>query len=70
MNIFGRIAVCGLICGYIATELPPGPNNFRAILTQRLRMLSLIVFDCNDRLPETIEQLGNWHASGQLKIRE
>ena len=70
MNVFGRIAVCGLISGYTATELPPGPKNFRAVLTQRLRIRGLIVFDWNDRIPEAIEQLGNWHAEGKLKIRE
>ena len=70
MNTFGRIAICGLISGYTATELPPGPKNFRTILTQRLRMRGLIVFDWNDRIPEAIQQLGDWHASGQLKIRE
>lgn len=70
MNTFGRIAICGLISGYTATELPPGPKNFRAILTQRLRMRGLIVFDWNDRIPEAIQQLGDWHDAGQLKIRE
>ncbi|MEM1198571.1 MAG: NADP-dependent oxidoreductase [Pseudomonadota bacterium] len=29
MNLFGRVAVCGLISGYNATEAPPGPKNFR-----------------------------------------
>ena len=70
MNVFGRIAICGLISGYTATELPPGPKNFRAILTQRLRMRGLIVFDWADRIPEAISQLGDWHAQGKLKIRE
>ncbi|MGI9408742.1 MAG: NADP-dependent oxidoreductase [Hyphomicrobiaceae bacterium] len=70
MNVFGRIAICGLISGYTATELPPGPKNFRAILTQRLRMRGLIVFDWADRIPEAIAQLGDWHAQGKLKIRE
>ena len=70
MNVFGRIAVCGLISGYTATELPPGPKNFRAVLTQRLRIRGLIVFDWSDRIPEAIQQLGNWHAEGKLKIRE
>jgi len=70
MNVFGRIALCGLISGYTATELPPGPRNFRAVLTQRLRIRGLIVFDWKDRFPEAIAQLGDWHASGQLKIRE
>jgi NADPH-dependent curcumin reductase CurA len=70
MNVHGRIALCGLISGYTATELPPGPKNIRAVLTQRLRMQGLIVFDWADRIPEAIKQLGAWHAGGQLKIRE
>jgi NADPH-dependent curcumin reductase CurA len=70
MNVFGRIAICGLISAYTASELPPGPRNFRAILTQRLRMRGLIVFDWRDRIPEAIAQLGQWHAEGKLKIRE
>jgi NADPH-dependent curcumin reductase CurA len=70
MNVFGRIPVCGLISGYNATSMPPGPKNLRAVLTQRLRMQGLIVFDWADRVPEAIQQLGAWHTSGQLKIRE
>jgi NADPH-dependent curcumin reductase CurA len=70
MNVHGRIALCGLISGYTATEAPPGPKNIRAVLTQRLRLQGLIVFDWAKRIPEAIEQLGNWHAEGRLKIRE
>lgn len=70
MNVHGRIALCGLISGYTAAEAPPGPKNIRAVLTQRLRLQGLIVFDWADRIPEAIEQLGNWHADGRLKIRE
>ena len=70
MNVHGRIALCGLISGYTATEVPPGPKNIRAVLTQRLRLQGLIVFDWADRISEAIEQLGTWHAGGQLKIRE
>ena len=70
MNVFGRIALCGLISGYNATEVPPGPKNIRAVLTQRLKMQGLIVFDWADRVPEAIAQLGQWHKEGRLKIRE
>jgi len=70
MNVFGRIALCGLISGYNATEVPPGPKNIRAVLTQRLKMQGLIVFDWADRVPEAIAQLGQWHKEGKLKIRE
>jgi NADPH-dependent curcumin reductase len=70
MNLFGRIAVCGLISAYNATELPPGPKNIIAVLTRRLRMQGLIVFDWAARTPEAISQLGQWHKEGRLKIRE
>jgi NADPH-dependent curcumin reductase len=70
MNLHGRIAVCGLISAYNATQVPQGPKNLRAVLTQRLRMQGLIVFDWANRVPEAIAQLGQWHKEGRLKIRE
>ena len=70
MNTFGRIAVCGLISGYTATALPPGPKNLRSLLTQRLRMQGLIVFDWEKRFPEAIAALGGWHKEGRLIMRE
>jgi NADPH-dependent curcumin reductase len=70
MNLFGRIPVCGLISGYNAQAPQPGPVNFRAILTKRLRVQGLIVFDWADRVPEAIRELGAWHKAGRLKIRE
>jgi NADPH-dependent curcumin reductase CurA len=70
MNLRGRIPVCGLISSYNATELPPGPKNLRAVLTQRLRMQGLIVFDWASRIPEAMAQLAAWHKEGKLEIRE
>ena len=70
MNVHGRIAVCGLISAYTATTAPAGPKNLRAILTQRLKMQGLIVFDWADRFGEAIKDLGDWHAAGALKMRE
>ncbi len=70
MNAFGRIPVCGLISAYNATSMPPGPKNLRAVLTQRLTLRGIIVFDWADRIPEAIRDLGQWHKEGKLKIRE
>jgi NADPH-dependent curcumin reductase CurA len=70
MNLFGRIAVCGLISMYNATEPTPGPNNFRAVLVNRLRIQGLIVLDWAARYPEAIAALGAWCAEGKLKLRE
>jgi NADPH-dependent curcumin reductase len=70
MNVSGRIAVCGLISAYTATSVPDGPKNLRFILTQRLKMQGLIVFDWEKRIPDAIAALGAWHKEGRLKIRE
>jgi NADPH-dependent curcumin reductase len=70
MNLYGRVAVCGLISSYNATSLPEGPKNLRALLTQRLRMQGLIMFDWVARIPEALDQLGRWHQEGRLKLRE
>lgn len=70
MNTFGRIALCGLISAYSATSPPPGPTQLRCVLTQRLRMQGLIVFDWADRIPEAIRELSQWHAGGDLILRE
>jgi NADPH-dependent curcumin reductase len=70
MNLFGRIPVCGLISAYNATAMPDGPKNLRCILTQRLKMQGLIVFDWEKQFPEAISTLGRWHQEGRLKIRE
>ncbi len=70
MNLFGRIAVCGLISAYNSTEPVPGPYNFRSVLVNRLRVRGFIVFDFADRIPEAVRHLGEWAAAGKLKMRE
>ena len=70
MNTFGRIPLCGLISAYNATTPPLGPRNLRCVLTQRLKIQGLIVFDWADRIDEAIHDLGQWYSEGKLKIRE
>jgi NADPH-dependent curcumin reductase CurA len=70
MNVFGRIAVCGLISGYNAATAPRAPSGFRAVLTQRLKVQGLVVTDWSRRVPEAIAALGEWHAEGRLHLRE
>ena len=70
MNTFGRVALCGLISAYNATAVPAGPKNLFAVLTQRLTVRGLIVFDWANRVPEAIRELGAWHKSGKLQMRE
>jgi NADPH-dependent curcumin reductase CurA len=70
MNQFGRVALCGLISAYNATELPPGPKNVRSILVNRLRVQGFIVFDFLDKYPAALAALGGWYKEGKLRFRD
>ena len=70
MNTFGRIAICGLISAYNATEAQPGPRNLRSVLVNRLTMRGFIVFDFQPRYPEAVADLVRWHGEGKIKFRE
>lgn len=69
MNTFGRIAVCGLISQYNATEPVPGPYNFAAVISKRLKIQGFVVTDYWGRAKEMIQDFGPWYASGKLKYR-
>jgi len=70
MNRFGRVAVCGLISAYNASEPQPGLKNLRFLLVMRLRMQGFIVFDFAKRRQEAVSQLSEWYKAGRLKFRE
>jgi NADPH-dependent curcumin reductase CurA len=68
-NPKARIALCGLIAGYNATE-PMGLHNVRMLLINRIRLQGFIVSDDLSRWPEIIRELAGRVASGKLKYRE
>jgi NADPH-dependent curcumin reductase CurA len=69
MNLFSRIVVCGMISQYNVTE-PYGVRNLRFVLTNRIRMQGMIVFDWKDRYGEALGALAGHLAQGRLKYRE
>jgi len=73
-NTFARIPVCGLIAHSNATELPTGPNRvpgvMRAVLTKRLRIQGMIVWDFADQEAEFLEHMSRWIREGRVKYRE
>jgi len=68
-NPFSRIAVCGLISQYNATE-PYGVKTFQAILMNRIKVQGFIVSDRLNLWPPAMVDLAGWVASGKLKYRE
>ena len=69
MNLFSRIVVCGMISQYNVTE-PYGVQNLRFVLTNRIRMQGMIVFDWKDRYGEALGALAGHLSQGKLKYRE
>ena len=69
MNPFSRIAVCGLISQYNATE-PYGVRTFQSILTNRIKVQGFIVSDRMELWPRALGDLAGWVAAGKIKYRE
>lgn len=65
----GRVAICGAISQYNATDGTVGPANYLALLIQRARMEGFIVFDYADRYAEAAQTIGGWLASGKIQYR-
>jgi len=69
MNPFSRIAVCGLISQYNATEAY-GVKTFQSILTNRIKVQGFIVSDRMELWAKALPELIGWVASGKVKYRE
>lgn len=70
MNEFGRIAVCGMISQYNATEPQPGPSNIGMLIVKKLKMQGFIVFDHWQHYGDFAAQMGQWISEGKIKWDE
>ena len=68
MNLFGRVACCGVVSQYNATAPMPGPQGVPGFLvTKRIRMEGFVVMDFYQRRPQAEAALAHWVESGALK---
>ncbi|MCP3138586.1 NADP-dependent oxidoreductase [Pyxidicoccus xibeiensis] len=75
LNIGARVTVCGLIAHYNEETLPPGPNRLpqlmTAVLQKRIRMQGVVILDhYADRFDAFRRDMGEWVATGRVKLRE
>ncbi|GAA4692553.1 NADP-dependent oxidoreductase [Nocardioides nanhaiensis] len=70
MADFGRIAACGAISDYNATQAPAGPRFLTNVVTRRLTLRGFIVSEHGDLAGEFYRQAGAWVAEGKLQARE
>jgi NADPH-dependent curcumin reductase CurA len=70
LNLHGRIAVCGMISQYNATEPNPAPRNLIQLVSKRLTMRGLLVRDHAARRDDFLREVGGWIRSGELRYTE
>ena len=70
LNTFGRVAVCGMISQYNATEATPAPRNLALVITKRLSIRGFIVSDNNALQPAFLDEVGPWVRDGSLITEE
>ena len=68
MNIGGRISLCGLISGYNAETVVPGPA-WGNLLIKRIKLQGFIVFDYFKRAMEAFQDIGKWIHEGKLQYK-
>ena len=69
LNAFSRIALCGMISDYNATD-PYGAKNLRSLLVNRVKLQGFIVSDRMDLYGRALPQLARLVAQGKLRYRE
>jgi NADPH2:quinone reductase len=70
LTLDARVAVCGQISMYNATELPTGPRKLRHLISTRATVEGFLVSDFAPRFSEATEQLAEWVQSGDVQYRE
>ena len=67
---YGRVALCGSISGYNATEPPAAPRNLGMAVGKRLTLRGFIVSDHADRRDAFLTEMGDWIRTGQVQVNE
>lgn len=70
MRNFGRIAACGAVSSYNATEPTAGPRNLGYVVGKRLTMRGFIVSDHAHLRTEFVDRVSAWISGGELQAPE
>ncbi|VVJ23990.1 Putative oxidoreductase YncB [Amycolatopsis camponoti] len=70
ITVHGRIAVCGMISQYNATEPTPAPRNLAQIIAKRLTIRGLLVIDHWHLQEQFVSEIAPLVKSGEIKYSE
>lgn len=66
MNDGGRVAMCGAISAYNATERAPGPDNLANVITRGLRIQGFTIGGYLHLAPEFNRRMTEWFTAGSI----
>ena len=67
---YGRVAVCGAISQYNATEPTPAPRNLALLIGKRLNLRGFLVGEYADKSAEFAAHMAGWLADGSVQRDE
>lgn len=70
LNVDARVAVCGQIALYNATETPTGPRKLGTLIKKRATVEGFLVGDFAPRFEHATRELGEWISAGDIRYRE
>lgn len=70
LNPGGRVALCGAISGYNATERTPGPDNMANLITRGLTLRGFTLAGYLDHAPEFSRLMTGWFTEGKIAYDE
>ena len=70
LRVRGRVALCGAVSAYNATQPVPGPRNLALAVGKRLTLRGFIVSDHSARMPDLVAEVGPALADGRIVVRE
>jgi NADPH-dependent curcumin reductase CurA len=70
INVHARIPLVGLISQYNTDPKALAGPNLGPILTNRVKLQGMIIFDHFDRFPPFLEDMSGWLREGKVKYRE
>jgi len=70
LSVHARVAICGQIAMYNATEVPQGPRLLGQLIVKRATVQGFLVTDFAPKFRDAVAELSKWYGEGKLKCEE
>ncbi|RKR87159.1 hypothetical protein BDK92_1432 [Micromonospora pisi] len=70
LRLHGRVAICGMIAQYNATEPVPGPRNLALTISKRLTLRGFLLHDHLGLREQFVGEMSGWLRDGRIRYHE